>query len=135
MLSAALFWKLVRFGVVGLTVMGVFMGLNWWLAPNLGRQLGFIIAYIPSLALHFCLNKFWTFGCARTNVARQVSEYIFMVVVTFLIQWSVFTALGAVTSWPSWLNAGAANVAQMAVSFMMMQRRVFSPATANKVSF
>ena len=134
MLSAALFWKLVRFGVVGLTVMGVFMGLNWWLAPILGRQFGFLVAYVPAVALHFCLNKFWTFGCGRTDAVRQVSEYIFMVVVTFLIQWSVFTALGAITAWPSWLNAGIANVAQMAVSFLMMQRRVFSPSTAHKVS-
>lgn len=134
MLNAALFWKLIRFGVVGLTVMGVFMALNWWLAPMLGRQAGFIVAYIPAVALHFCLNKFWTFGCVRRDAARQVSEYVFMVVVTFLIQWSVFTALGAITVWPSWLNAGTANVAQMAVSFLMMQRRVFSSTTANKVS-
>jgi len=134
MLNAALFWKLVRFGVVGVTVMIVFMGLNWWLSPILGRQVGFIVAYVPAVALHFCLNKFWTFGCGRTDSARQVSEYIFMVIVTFLIQWSVFTALGAISSWPSWLNAGIANVAQMAVSFLMMQRRVFSSATANKVS-
>ncbi len=112
----------------------VFMGLNRLLAPLVGAQRAFFIAYLPALGLHFCLNKFWTFGSDRKDATRQVSEYIVMVLFTFVIQWSVFTALGAITSWPSWLRAGVANVAQMAVSFLMMQRRVFTSAVNDKAS-
>ena len=106
--------------------MGVFMALNWVLGHGLSEQIAFLCAYPPSVALHFFLNKRWTFEDKRTASARQMGEYLVMVCVTFVIQWSVFTALRSWSTWPGWLAAGAANVAQMAVSFAMMQVRVFA---------
>jgi putative flippase GtrA len=53
-----------------------------------------------------------------------------MVVVTFVIQWTVFTALTAWTPIPGWLAAAAANAAQMMVTFVAMQRKVFAGAPA-----
>ena len=76
--------------------------------------------------MHFCLNKWWTFGSQRQDTSRQLGEYLVLVAVTFLIQWGVFTALTWLTTWPGWLAAGTANVAQMTVSFLVMQRRVFA---------
>jgi putative flippase GtrA len=125
MLKPELISKVLRFAVVGCVVMGVFMGLNWLLGHWCGRQVSFLIAYPPALALHFSLNKWWTFGCQRTD-SRQVGEYLLMVAVTFAIQWAVFTALSAWTPLPGWLAAGAANAAQMAVTFAVMQRRIFA---------
>ncbi|MEI8088732.1 MAG: GtrA family protein [Opitutaceae bacterium] len=124
-----IFWKLARFGAVGIVVMGVFMALNWILGHGLSEQIAFLCAYPPSVALHFFLNKRWTFEDKRTASARQIGEYLVMVLVTFVIQWSVFTALRTWSTWPGWLAAGAANVAQMAVSFVMMQVRVFAAIT------
>ena len=126
MVKPELFWKLARFGAVGVAVMGVFMALNWLLGHGLSEQVAFLCAYPPAVALHFFLNKRWTFADKRTASARQMGEYLVMVLVTFVIQWSVFTALRTWSTWPGWLAAGAANVAQMAVSFAMMQVRVFA---------
>jgi len=126
MVKPEIFWKLARFGAVGMAVMVVFMALNWALGHALSEQIAFLCAYPPSVALHFFLNKRWTFADKRTASARQLGEYLVMVFVTFLIQWSVFTALRTWSTWPGWLAAGAANVAQMTVSFAMMQVRVFA---------
>jgi putative flippase GtrA len=117
--------KLVRYGVVGVVVMGVFMGLNWIFGHWFGKDLSFILSYPPAVALHFWLNKTWTFGCARTDAGRQVSEYLVMVLVTFLVQAAVFKALTSATSLPGWAAAGGANAAQMAITFFVMQYRIF----------
>lgn len=126
MINPILFKQLVRFAVVGGTVMVFFMALNWVLAPHLGTQGGFLAAYPPAVALHFALNKWWTFGSTRRDAGRQVAEYLAMVAVTFVIQWAVFSAMQAVTTLPSWFNAGVANAVQMGVTFGVMQWRVFT---------
>lgn len=121
--------KIVRFATVGGTVMLVFMGLNKLFADLWGKQVGFLVAYPPAVGLHFCLNKWWTFGCKRSDSVRQFSEYAIMVAVTFVIQWAVFSALVTWTTMPSWLAAGIANAVQMIVTFVVMSRRIFaSPA-------
>jgi putative flippase GtrA len=126
MLKPELAAKIARFAAVGCVVMAVFMGLNWLLGMKLGRLAAFLIAYPPALALHFCLNKWWTFGCQRTDNRRQVGEYLLMAAGTFFLQLAVFRALSAWTPFPGWLAAGAANAAQMAVTFLVMQRRIFA---------
>lgn len=121
---------MLRFAVVGLVVMLVFMGLNWLLGHGLGKQAAFLLSYPPALGLHFCLNRRWTFGCRRPDLHRQVRDYLAMVVATFLIQWAVFSALEAWTPLPGWIAAGVANAAQIAVTFVVMQRRVFAAPSA-----
>jgi putative flippase GtrA len=117
--------RIVRYGLVGVLVMAVFTGLNWVFGHEFGKDVSFILAYPPAVALHFWLNKKWTFGCARTDSARQLSEYLLMVGVTFLIQAAVFKVLTATTSLPGWAAAGGANAAQMAITFFAMQFRIF----------
>lgn len=126
MVKPEFFWKLARFGAVGIGVMVVFMTLNGVLGFWLSEQAAFLCAYPPAVVLHFFLNKRWTFADRRPASPRQVGEYAVMVGVTFVIQWGVFTALRTWTTWPGWLAAGAANMAQMAMSFLMMQVRVFA---------
>ncbi len=120
--------RLVRYALVGVTVMIFFGGLNWLFGHWLGKDPSFLLAYPPALALHFWLNKHWTFGCARTDLRRQASEYAVMVAVTFAIQAAVFKALTATTGLPGWAAAVAANAAQMAVTFLAMQYRIFRNA-------
>jgi putative flippase GtrA len=127
-----LFRRLLRFGVVGVTVMAVFTGLNWLFGHWLGKDLSFLLAYPPAVALHFWLNKTWTFGCARTDSTRQVSEYLVMVLVTFAVQAAVFKGLTATTNMPGWAAAALSNVAQMFITFLAMQYRVFKPAPVSK---
>jgi putative flippase GtrA len=125
MLSRVLVIRLARFAAVGVAVAAVFMGLNWLLGPWVGKQAAFLLSYPPALAVHFCLNKWWTFSDRKTVTRRQIGEYLAMVGVTFLLQWSVFTALARWTTLPAWLEAGLANVAQTAISFLFMQARIF----------
>ena len=111
--------------------MGVFIGLNWLLGHRFGKDASFIMAYPPAVSLHFWLNKRWTFGCARTDFHRQVSEYLLMVLITFLIQAAVFKLLTALTSLPGWAAAGAANAAQMAITYFAMHLRIFRKVPAD----
>jgi putative flippase GtrA len=120
--------KVLRFAVVGIVVMIFFTGLNWLFGHWLGKDPSFLLAYPPALALHFWLNKTWTFGSTRTDSTRQVSEYIVMVIVTFVIQAAVFKGLTAATNLPGWAAACAANGAQMIITFLAMQFRVFRHA-------
>jgi putative flippase GtrA len=122
------FARVLRYGTVGLLVMGVFTGLNWLLGHRFGKDASFILAYPPAVALHFWLNKKWTFGCARVDAGRQVSEYLVMVLITFFIQAAVFKILTTWTTLPGWVAAGGANAAQMTITFFAMQFRIFRKA-------
>jgi len=117
----------MRYAVVGAVVMAVFTGLNWLLGLRFGKDVSFVLAYPPAVGLHFWLNKRWTFGCRRSDARRQVSEYLIMVLVTFLIQAAVFGLLTRLTAMPGWCAAGGANAAQMAITFLAMQYRIFRP--------
>jgi putative flippase GtrA len=132
MFKPELLHRLLRFGITGGGVTLVFMGLNWWFAPRLGADLAYLAAYPIAVVLHFCLNKWWTFGDRGAVRTRQLSDYLVMMVVAFLIQTAVFQALIHFTPLASWLASGVATVAQMALSFLWMQRRVFAPAAADK---
>lgn len=118
--------KLLRFGIVGGSVTLVFMGLSqlfseWW-----GKQLGFLAAYPIAVSLHFFLNKWWTFASHRPDKGKQIGEYLVMVAVTFTIQWIVYTAVTHWTHLPAGIAAAIANIAQMAITFVAMERRIFA---------
>lgn len=127
-LKSELVLRLLRFAVVGGTVMGFFMGLNWLFGHWFSATSAFLLAYPPALALHYSLNKWWTFGCERTDTARQISEYLMMVGVTFVVQYAFFWLAHHWLGLPGWLSAGVANAAQMSLTFVIMQRRVFASA-------
>lgn len=124
--------RLLRFAVVGGTVMVFFMVLNWLFGRWTGPTAAFLLAYPPALALHYSLNKWWTFGCERTDTARQVSEYLVMVAITFVVQYAFFWLAHDRLGLPGWLSAGIANAAQMALTFIIMQRRVFAAGSAGR---
>jgi len=117
--------KLMRFALVGLLVMCVFMALNWALGGLMTEQGAFLSAYPAALLLHFYLNKFWTFENYEKVNSRQLLAYAATVLVTFVIQWCIFTYCRRWTSWPAWIAAGVANVGQMIVSFFMLKLKVF----------
>lgn len=125
-LKPELIRRLLRFAVVGGTVMIFFMGLNWLIGHGTGPTVAFLLAYPPALALHYSLNKWWTFGSTRSDTARQVTEYLTMVAVTFVVQYAFFWLAHDRLGLAGWLSAGIANAAQMALTFVIMQRRVFA---------
>lgn len=128
MLNSELMQRVLRFGLVGGMVTLFFMGLNWWLAPRMGANLAFFAAYPPTIALHFSLNKWWTFRDQSAVGRRQVSSYLLMTLVAFLIQTACFKLLVHFTSIPAWIASGLSTVAQMVLAFVVMQVRVFASA-------
>ncbi len=112
---------------MGLTVAVFFAALNALFnrAFGLGPQLCFLLAYPPALALHFLLNKLWTFNDRTSTTHHQLGEYIFSVIVTFLVQWPAFLLLQKVLGLRGWVSAFGANLLQMSVSFAMLRWRVF----------
>ena len=117
--------KLMRFALVGFLVMGVFMALNWALGRFMNEQAAFLSAYPAALILHFYLNKIWTFENHEKVNSKQLITYALTVLITFMIQWSVFTFCRIWTLWPAWIIAGFANISQMAISYLMMKLKVF----------
>ncbi len=115
-----------RFVAVGGTVMVFFLAMNWLLARWMSETAAFLLAYPPAVGLHFVLNKFWTFGCARTDAAKQITEYLMVVGITFVIQYGVFYVIFSWWNWSHLVAAGVANLMQMAVGFSLMQAHVFA---------
>ena len=103
-----------------------FMALNKLLGPKLGKNGAFFAAYPPAVALHFCLNKWWTFGSGSTTTAQQGFHYGLLMVVAFVIQWSVFQLLTRFTRMRPWIASGAATAAQMIIAFLAMRAWIFA---------
>ena len=118
--------KFRRFAVVGLLVMCVFMVLNRIFNSIMSEQAAFFCSYPPSVLIHFLLNKFWTFSDRKKVDISQFGSYFITVCMTFIIQWSVFTAILFWFSWPAWVAAGIANISQISVSYIMMKVKVFA---------
>jgi putative flippase GtrA len=121
----------VRFACVGLTVACFFAGLNALFGRKFGLspELAFFIAYPPALALHFLLNKIWTFGDRTSTTHNQLGEYLFSVAVTFLIQWPSFLFFQEWMGLRGWFAALLANLLQMSASFALLRWRVFHGAS------
>ena len=122
--------RIARFAAVGGIVTVCFMALNAFFGRIVGLrpEVAFFVSYPPALALHFLLNKLWTFGDRRTTTHPQVGEYIFSVVVTFLIQWPAFRVLQKGVGLPGWVAAGGANLLQMSASYALLRWKVFHAA-------
>lgn len=122
--------RVARFAVVGGAVTLVFMGLNWLFGHRLTADFAYLAAYPLAVGLHFCLSKWWTFGDRNAVRKRQVSEYLGMMLIAFLVQTAVFKLLTHFTSLAPWIASGVATIAQMAFSFLVMHRRIFAPSTS-----
>jgi putative flippase GtrA len=119
--------RIMRFAAVGGIVTVFFMALNalFGRVAGLRPEVAFLVSYPPALALHFFLNKLWTFGDKSSTTHHQLGEYLFSVVVTFLIQWPAFTLLQKVLGLPGWVAAGGANLLQMSASYALLRWKVF----------
>ncbi len=72
-----LFWKLVRFGVVGGTSTVLFAGLTWLMVEKSGMHpvLATVAAYLVLLAPNFLAHKYFTFG-SNGEVARESGKFL-----------------------------------------------------------
>jgi putative flippase GtrA len=126
MFKQELVFQVARFALVGGTVTAAFMGLNKLFGPKLGKNGAFFAAYPPAVALHFCLNKWWTFGSEGATTAQQGFHYLLLMLVAFVIQWGAFQLLTRFTRMRPWLASGAATAAQMVIAFLAMRAWIFT---------
>ena len=126
--------RIMRFAAVGGIVTVFFMALNalFGRVAGLRPEVAFLVSYPPALALHFLLNKLWTFGDKTSTTHHQLGEYLFSVVVTFLIQWPAFTLLQKVLGLPDgyWDTYRAALRATDPAEAAAAAQRIFHPGKA-----
>jgi putative flippase GtrA len=121
---------LARFGLVGGLVAAVHSALIWYFyhQAGLGARASYWAGYFPAVTLHFCLAKWWTFRCARRDLARQVVRYALVAAVTAAVQFAVYhAALLWVTGNPNVAYVIAA-IIQMGLGFVLMRQTVFRGA-------
>ncbi len=80
----------MRFLLVGGGAAAVDYSVLWMLSQRLTQTEAFSIAYLTGVLTHFTLNKYWTFRCNRSDLARQILEYSGVVMITYLIQLTGF---------------------------------------------
>lgn len=118
-----------RFCVVGGTVAVFNLGLLALCARFFRPNVSFLLAYLPSILLHFGLNKWWTFRCERSDMRRQLVQYLVVVGLNFAIN---FTLYNVALHWLS-SNALLANLlalpASMFVGYVLFSRHVFAMPT------
>jgi len=120
----------IRFCVVGGTVAIFNLGLLAALAGFLSPNASFLIAYPPAVALHFALNKWWTFRCQRNDMPKQLAQYILVAGLNFAINLGLYNAaLHWMTSSAVLANAFALPVS-MTVGFLLFRHHVFRAAPA-----
>jgi putative flippase GtrA len=118
--------QLIRFAVVGGLVAAVQSGLIWFFysVAGFGARTSFWAGYFPAVALHFCLTKWWTFGCQRREFG-QVIRYILAAAISAVVQFGIFNAaLHWITGNPNIAYVIAAALG-VALSYFMMRRKVF----------
>jgi putative flippase GtrA len=86
----------------------------------------FSIAYAAGVITHFLLNKYWTFRCARTDLLRQIAEYLLVVAMNYALQLVVFREV--LSTWPGagvYLAKAAALPAGTVLGFFLFKKHVF----------
>lgn len=122
------FGRLVRFLTVGGCALLVDFGTLWLLSRRVIPTLAFSAAYLAGVTTHFTLNKFWTFQCARTDLLKQLSEYVTVMAITYLIQLTGFR-LGLILFHEDLFLAKAVAVPPSTlVGFALLRARVFREA-------
>lgn len=118
--------RLGRFLMVGgmaaavdITALGL---LRFVLTPTAA----FSAAFAAGVVTHFLLNKYWTFRCSRTDLMRQVAEYLVVVAMNYVIQLLVFRAV--LLAWPGagvLVAKAAAMPPGTVLGFFLFKKHVF----------
>ena len=100
------FWKMCKFGAVGVLNTTIDMGLFWLLHVNLGILfiLANVVSYSVGMLNSFILNKVWTFVDTRDqgSVGRQFPTFLAINAISLglssLILWGGIEPMGAMTA-------------------------------------
>lgn len=83
LLNSELFWKFIRFGIVGFTGFAIDFGLTYLLKEkaNLQKYFANAIGFSIAAVNNYVLNRCWTF---RSHNANIVSEFTVFIVVSVI---------------------------------------------------
>lgn len=84
-------WRFGKFLVVGVVSALLDIGFLWIALGFLPSQGAFSVGYVIGIAAHFCLNKWWTFQCRRSDIHVQLIQYAAVTAVNYVVQFSVFS--------------------------------------------
>jgi putative flippase GtrA len=117
--------RFFRFVLVGGGVAAVHLGVlaiakNYWPATT-AYTAGFLVA----TAAHYTLNKLWALPSDRCDVARQLTEYMLTVGVSYLVNLGVFTFAHSILGWGIMWAAVCAVPPATLVVFLLLNFIVF----------
>ena len=117
--------RFARFLAVGATAYGVQVLAIKVFLLWLGTNAAFSLSFLCSTAAHYCLNRFWALPSARHDSWRQFREYLGAVVISFIINFSVFhLCLDVFGLGRIWATAVAVPPSTVVV-FLLLNYRVF----------
>ena len=89
-----MFRNIFKYGIF-LVIPGIVGGFSVFLRAAsgpfwLGTNLAFTLSFACSTLTHYSLNRFWALPSARQDTARQAREYLGAVVISYVMNLSVF---------------------------------------------
>ena len=132
MITQVRFLRFLRFCTVGATVTAIDFGLVWFLSSRIPPLVAVSIAYLTAVCCHFLLNKMWVFRCRRSDLVRQLLQYLAVVVASWFITITiVHFCLSSFTTNVLIAKLFAVPPATF-VAFLLMQFFVFRRSRSNK---
>lgn len=122
--------RFARFLTVGATAYGVQVLAIKLFLLWVGTNLAFTLSFLCSTVTHYSLNRFWALPSARQDTWRQLREYLGAVVISFVINFSLFhLCLDVFGLGKIWSTAVAVPPSTVVV-FLLLNYRVFRVRSA-----
>jgi putative flippase GtrA len=118
--------KVMRAGGTGATVAALNFVSLWILVHFLSPKVSFSIAFLIALAAHFTLSKSWTFRNRSAAWGRQISQYLLVAMMSYLIQLSIFQSAMLFLGMRVFGANAVAILVGTVVGFLLMHAWVFS---------
>jgi putative flippase GtrA len=116
----------MRAGGTGATVTALNFASLWILVHFFGPRVSFSLAFLIALAAHFTLSKFFTFRDRSSAWVRQISQYLIVAAISYVIQLAVFQSALSFLGLPVLGANAAAVLVGTIVGFLLMHSWVFS---------
>jgi putative flippase GtrA len=121
----AIFPKVTRAGVTGAAVAALNFAALWILVHFFGPRVSFSLAFLIALAAHFALSKFWTFRDRSAAWGRQISQYLVVALISYLVQLAVFQSAMSFLGLRVFAANAVAILVGAVVGFLFMHLWVF----------
>jgi putative flippase GtrA len=117
--------RFIRFFVVGGFSYIINVLTFWFLIHVLNTSAAFSIAFVVSVMVHYTLNRFWALPSKRSDLAKQLLEYLGTTVLSYVMSFTVFNLCHFLLGFtPLWSQVCAQPPSTLIV-FLILNFRVF----------